>query len=698
MDETKRNTVIRFAVIFLLMTAGFVAVLVKIVYTQTIERDALLQTAQRLVSQKATVRPNRGNIYDAGGNLLAGSAAIYSLRMDTRVQALHANNGKLFYAKIDSVAEALSAYFNDRTPQQYKHMIVTAYQKGDGWLSLYPHRITYSQLQDIKRMPLFRLDSYKSGLIATEDYRRIKPFGSLASRTIGSIYTVTGKGYAGLERQYEEQLSGKEGHKQTQMIDGRIIVSDNREAEDGNDIVTTLDVNLQDIVETQLRQTLNPLQADWGCCILMEVHTGEIKAIANLGRMADGSYAEDRNYAVTCVEPGSTFKPVSMMAVLDDKDFDLDDTVMVRGKQWVYQDKRNPITDSHEVHDPTLRQIIAASSNVGISKLVTRTYENKASRFVGKLEKMGLCDSIPFEVPGMQAPRISVPSDKETLARMSFGYSVELPPIAILTFYNAIANDGKMIRPLLVKEIQHNGRTVEKFEASVMHSSICKSSTLADIRKCLESVVWDNTCGTASVTPWGSRKAQSDIVHIAGKTGTARILENGRYSTTQHRIAFCGYFPMENPQYTCICMIQRPRNGNDAGLYCGGVVRRVAEKTMAYAGNIPVRQLYADTIDLPPVKRGRQTDIRRAAKGTGVPLQHCDAEWVRINGQYTAEALNISDRLVPDVVGMGAKDAVYAIEQTGMHARLSGKGKVIRQSLQPGTEVIKGGIVHIELR
>ena len=293
-----------------------------------------------------------------------------------------------------------------------------------------------------------------------------------------------------------------------------------------------------------------------------------------------------------------------------------------------------------------------------------------------------------------------MPKDGETLARMAFGYYVELPPIYTLTFYNAIANNGKMIRPILVKEIQQNGQTIKRFTTSTITSSICKSSTLKDIRQCLEAVVWDNDYGTASISPWGSRKAQSDIVHIAGKTGTARVLENGQYLSRFHRIAFCGYFPMENPQYTCICVIHKPRNPYDAGMNCGGTVRRIAEKTMAYSGSIHVSAHYADpdSLLLPPIKRGIQKEIRRAGSGTNIDIKRIDSQWIRVNENYEAEPLHVTSDIVPNVVGMGARDAVYAIEQTGMLVTLRGKGKVVSQSVAAGTHAVKGGQVTLELK
>ena len=258
-----------------------------------------------------------------------------------------------------------------------------------------------------------------------------------------------------------------------------------------------------------------------------------------------------------------------------------------------------------------------------------------------------------------------------------------------------------MIRPYLVSEIQNNGITEKRFSTSTVSSSICKSSTLRDIRECLEAVVWDNDFGTASVNPWGTRKAQSDIVHIAGKTGTAQVLDNGRYNPRHHRTLFCGYFPMEHPQYSCICVIQQKAYAlYDAGYDCGGTVRRIAEKTMAYHGSTPisVHFVHPDSVKRPTIKRGLQRPIHIASRGTRIHIRQADSQWVRINEQSEAIPLPVSQNIVPNVVGMGAKDAIYAIEQTGMLAVLHGKGRVVSQSVTAGEKAIKGGIVTIELK
>lgn len=700
MEDKQKQTVFYFSIVFLLLLAGFIGVLVKIGITQTIEKDALLKIAARQRSVTSTLEPNRGNIYDCQGRLLAGSVPTYYIYMDTRVSALHNNNGKLFYQNIDSLSIALSEFFQDRTPQEYKQYITDGYNHRTGRLRLYPNRITHSQLKAVQKMPLFSMGRNKSGLIFESKYQRIKPFGSLASRSIGSILGDNGNGSSGLELYFNSTLHGQDGETATYTTDGFNITRLSQEPIDGSDVVTTIDATLQDIVETNLRNTLIDLDADWGCCILMETHTGEIKAISNLGKSGD-DYIESHNYAVTRMEPGSTFKTISLMAALDDGKIKITDTISPEHGSWIYTDSKNPIKDSHSIdHNITIKQAFAASSNIALAKIVTHSYDKKASKFVDKLEKMRVSDSIPFQIPGTNKPRIIVPKDGETLARMAFGYYVELSPLSTLTFYNAIANNGKMVRPYLVKEIRHNDEIVEKYHTTVISSSICKSSTIKDIRECLEAVVWNNEYGTASVNPWGRRKAQSDIVHIAGKTGTVQILDNGRYSHHNHRISFCGYFPMENPQYTCICVVHNPQRPNDSGMHCGGTVRRIAEKTMAYSGSKDVTEFIvpSESVSKPYFKKGMQKDLLKVAKGINIYVKKTDSQWVKVNKDYQAEPINVSTDIVPNVLGMGAKDAVYAIEQIGMLVHIKGKGAVVEQSIAPGSKITKGGIVYLTLR
>ena len=590
MSENLKNMVIRFAIIFILIALMFVGILVKIFCIQTFERDKWMKIAERQVKTNQVIPPTRGKIMDEKGNLLAASLPQYNVYMDTRVEALHLGGDTLFNRYVDSIAEGLSRIIGDRTPAEYRRAMIAAFHgktPKERDFRICTKRVNYVQKREIQQLPLVRRGYYKSGFHFEDVHQRTNPYGSLAKRTIGSIYGEGGFGNSGLEKAYESYLRGKEGISTRQRVAGHMENIPVKEAEDGYDIVTTFDANLLDICEKALRSRLEITQADWGCCILMETRSGEIKAICNLDRTQSGNYYELMNHAVTRVEPGSTFKTIALMAALDDGKVELYDTIKVYRRGWDYGAAHH--TDAHPKDTVyTVRSALAVSSNIALAKIITESYEKDAAKFVNKLRRMGICDSVKCEIPGASNPRIETPAkgDLVTLSKMSYGYSVELSPLQILTFYNGIANNGKMIRPYMVKAIQRDGEDVKTFTTETIKSSLCSKQTLEDIRLALHDVVWDNRLGTASVNPWGRCKAQSNLVHIAGKTGTAQLFEHGRYRNNRHRMTFVGYFPEEAPEYTCICMINGPHNNGayDAGMDCGTVVRQIAEKTMAYAG------------------------------------------------------------------------------------------------------------------
>ena len=444
-------------------------------------------------------------------------------------------------------------------------------------------RINYLQRRELEQNALIKKGKYRSGIFFEDQHRRIKPYGILASRTIGGIYGEDGVGNSGLEKRFDKELRGVDGMSSIQRIGGRNESVTIEEAKDGLDVVTTIDANLQDIVENALLVKTAERNAKWGCCILMETQTGYIRAIANLDRSEDGQYYEAQNHAVQRVEPGSTFKTIALTAALDDGKIKINDTVKVTRQPWQYFTVKH--TDAHPMDTIlTVKSALAVSSNIALAKLITRSYEGSAQKFVRRIDKMGLLDSVYCEIPGADKVRIDVPKDTVTLSKMSYGYSVEMSPMQILMFYNAIANNGKMMRPMLVTSIQQNGEVEKLFKPEVVKSSICSKKTLEDIQSALHDVVWDDHLGTASRRTW-SRKAQSELVPIAGKTGTAQLIIPGHgYSGKHHRMTFVGYFPEENPRYTCICMIEDPQYPYDAGMDCGSTVRVIAEKTMAYTG------------------------------------------------------------------------------------------------------------------
>ena len=584
MSEEQRNTVWRFAIIFIVIMLGFGAVLGKIVYIQTVERDNWLKVAEKQVPTNRPIAATRGNILDCNGRLLASSMPQYYMYMDTRVPALREKSGALFAAHIDTLALDLATIVGEHSQAEYKARITQAYRSNEKRYKVCDQRINYLQRQALEQNKLIKKGKYKSGIFFEDQHRRIKPYGILASRTIGGIYGEGGSGNSGLEKRFDKELKGEDGMSSIQRIGGRNESVTVEEAKDGLDIVTTIDANLQDIVENALLAKTKERNAKWGCAILMETKTGYVRAIANLDRsQEDGEYYEAQNHAVQRVEPGSTFKTIALVAALDDGKIDIDDTVTITSEPWRYFTVKH--TDAHKMDTVlTVRSALAVSSNIALAKLITRSYEGSAKKFVRRIEKMGLMDSVYCEIPGADKVRIDIPKDTVTLSKMSYGYSVELSPMQILMFYNAIANNGRMVRPMLVTSIQQDGENIKRFRPETVKSAICSNRTLEDIRGALHDVVWDNRLGTAAARLW-SRKAQSNLVSIAGKTGTAQLIIPGHgYSSKRHRMTFVGYFPEENPQYTCICMIEDPQFPYDAGQDCGSTVRVIAEKTMAYTG------------------------------------------------------------------------------------------------------------------
>ncbi len=587
MSENVKKTIVIFAAIFGLILLMFGVVIAKIVYIQTVEYDKWEKLSNANRSSSTSVIPAaRGDIYDAEGRILASSIPLYNLHLDTRVEYLNQHGGEVFWQYVDSIAEGLSHILGDKSAADYRQKMVTAYRGKSTKardVRLTNTRVSYTQKKAIEQLPLIRRGYYKSGIYFTHINRRSKPFGSLGSRTIGTLHPQEGYGTSGIEKRFEEHLRGKDGVSRKEHVAGRRQYIPIREAEKGADVHTTLDANLMDICESSLRKQITKNQADWGCVVLMEVKTGEIKAICNLDRGSDEQYYEVANHAVERVEPGSTFKTIALMAALDDGKIQITDSVRVWRNGWRYHS-----VSHHDAHPAdtiyTIRQALAVSSNIALAQIVTNSYNGSAKKFIKKLEQLGLRDSVDYIIPGAQQIKMDIPDDTVTISKMAYGYSVELSPLQMLMFYNGIANNGKMISPVLVRNICKNDKVIEEYESEVVKNHICNSATLNDIKGCLHDVVWDNDLGTASVNPWRQRKAQSNIVAIAGKTGTAQVFENGRYNNKKHRMSFVGYFPEENPQYSCICVIHAPRNLGyyDAGMDCGSVVRNIAEKTMAY--------------------------------------------------------------------------------------------------------------------
>ena len=651
------------------------------------------------------VEPSRGNIYAADGRLMASSLPTYTIYMDPCTDWYMQANSDTFLHYLDTLCYGLHNVFPEISQEDFRKKIYNAHFPTSGRpsrsLRLYKKEISYQQLKEVKQIVPFCYGKMTGGLSWIEQKKRKQPFGSLGRRTLGNVYAlndtakgiIEGNGSSGLELYYNDLLKGTPGLSTRQRVASKDEYEIVKPAVNGCDIYTTLDIDLLDITEYALKKKLEYSEADWGCAVLMETQTGNIRAIANLKRGKDGTYYEGENYAAQAVEPGSTFKTLSLIAALDDNLIKLSDSIATGNGSWIYKDPKYPITDTHANGTITAGQAITVSSNIALAKIITSRYKEDSKKYVAKLKSMGLCEPFEIAIPGAHKVKIEVPDDKESLARMAYGYAVEVPPIYMLSFYNAIANKGTLIQPKLVNEIRQGVNIVKHYDTEIIKNQICRQSTIDAILPFLDSVVWSSK-GTA-------RAAQSDTVRIAGKTGTARLLINGKYYENRHRVTFCGFFPYENPQYTCICVISNPKRGG-AGTLCGAAVKEIAEHTMAIKGTIPLTDIGTpESVEMPKIKAGNLKSAQKALKHIDIKLKGMNVDstgWGKIDNDMQISNIEMRPYFVPDVIGMGAKDAIYAIEQTGMKARINGQGRVVKQSVPPGFAVIQGGTVYMELR
>lgn len=711
MADKRKNIVLRFGIVYVAICFSFLLVIYKILVIQVVEKDNWMALAAQSLKTDIVVKPNRGNIYACDGRLMASSIPTYYVYMDMRVPALHEKEGVLFHQNIDSVAICLAQFFKDKSAKEYKSALTAAYRRGLGEYQLYPKRISYAQLKELKTFPLFRLGRNKSGLITKELFKRVKPFGSLATRTIGDIYADESKGGKnGIELSFNSHLIGTPGVSIRQKVANTYMETVQLEPIDGMDITTTIDVDLQDVAEKALVDSLKAFDAATGYVVLMEVKTGEIKAMVNMQQNADKSYSETKNGAVSDqVEPGSTFKVAALMVALDDGKVRITDSIQTGNGVYPYANRQ---MKDHNYHRGgygkiSVGNVIHASSNVGISKIIVDNYGHNPSTFVDRLYEMKLNEPLDLEIPGTASPRIRHPKDKSnywsqtTLPWMSIGYETQIPPIYTLAFYNAIANNGKYIKPFIVKSISKNGHLIKTFHTETIKDQICKPSTLKDIHETLLGVL-EGKLGTA-------KNVHSEHVRIAGKTGTAQISKGKdgyKNGGTSHQVSFCGYFPADDPKYSCIVVVREPKNGYaSGGKMAGSIFKNVAERVMALKSERRPNSFEVDsTLSVPAapfVKTGNYKALEQVMAVLQLPLQANATDWARVHTEQKTtrvEPLEIKRNVIPDLKGMGAKDAVYLLESMGLNVQVLGRGRVISQNLQPGTPARRGSIVLINLQ
>ena len=560
------------------------------------------------------------------------------------------------------------------------------------------------ELKRIRQFPIFRLGKNRGGFQAVVSNKRLQPHVNLAVRTIGYLNeSVEGgtEGRVGLEAAFENQLKGESGEGVKRMMSGTWMVIKEKDPVDGHDIVTTIDVDYQDIVQHALKKQLEKSEATHGTAILMEVRTGDIKAIANMAKGKEGVYVENQNFAINGAgEPGSVIKAATIISLLEDGYVTPEDTIDL-GRTGRYKFYDRYLSESHEgLGKVTVTQMMEKSAN-GIAKVVFENYKNHPEKFVNRWYGMGLDKKTGICLPGEADPFIKYPKDKSwtgiTLPWMSIGYELKLTPLQILAFYNAIANDGQRMRPRLVKEIRNRGEVLESFEPEEVGGRICSRKTLKQVREMLENVVKNGTARNIYTTKY----------RIAGKTGTARLASGASgYGGGRYRASFVGYFPADQPLYSCIVVIDNPSNGYYATTVSAPVFREIADKVYSMAYVQYGKPEYEMDHSLPVCKNGLKRDFETIFDELDMELDGLrdteETDWV-ITASDEAEHVVLKSRkidysTVPNARGMGLRDALYVLENSGLRVGFSGTGMVQRQSLQPGSEVRKGTYIQIELR
>ena len=694
----RTDILLRVYIAFGLIVLLAFAVLFKLFHVQFVQGDKWKSMADSLSTKFTNVEAARGNIYSVDGRLLATSVPEYELHMD--LYAAGIEDQDVFDLKVDSLANKLSRFFGDKSEKQYIRMLRVARRDSARYL-LIRRKVTHQELKAIRKFPIFNLGRYKGGLIAEQQNKRIFPFKTLAARTIG--YKNENVQPVGLEGAYSSYIDGESGKRLMQRIAGGVWMPVNQDIEiapkDGADIISTIDINIQDVAQRALQKQLIASNADHGCVILMEVATGEIRAVANFSKIADGEYKERFNYAIAGnQDPGSTFKVASYMALLEDKKVDTN-TLVGTG---TYQIRGKLIKDSHgSIGVVTVKKAFEESSNAAIAELVNRNYKHDQSKFTDHLYDWHLNEKMVLQIPGEAQPVVKNPKNTSwnknmTLPQMAYGYEMQLTPLKMLSFYNAIANNGKYVAPIFVREIRRLGNTVEQFKARVINEKICSDVTLSKMHAMLEGVISEGT---------GKGVIYNPLYKIAGKTGTAQVADGnkGYKAKKQYQASFCGYFPADNPKYSLIVVINDPKNGYYGAAVAGPPFREIADKVYASDPQMYdplMNQQFVANKRKPKVKSGQTKAIQSVYKSLGMKTNGmAKGEYVSAtdtNGIHQYE-IKYTEGRVPDVNGMGLKDALYLLGNSGLRPLVKGSGRVVRQSLAAGLRVAKGYQIVLEL-
>lgn len=698
---------------YLMLTIGIV-ILCKALWIATAERDYWIQVSSRLKKDSVEISPVRGNILSCDGRLMASSLPEFKLYMDFKAGG--EKKDSLWNVKIDSICDGLHEIFPEKSAAEFKAHLQEGHKKMSQNWPIWHKRVPYDIYSEVKKLPVFNLSSYKGGFHVEEFNARQRPFGSLARRTIGEMFGAKDTARCGLELSYDSILRGKKGLLKRRKVMNKYLSITEMEAINGADIVTTIDVRMQDLAERAVIDELREINGNVGVAIVMEVQTGDIKAIVNMTRCSDGEFREVKNNAVSdLLEPGSVFKTASLMVALDDGV--VDTTYMVETGSGIWEMYGAKMRD-HNWHKGgyqtiSLPRTLEVSSNIGVSRIIDRYYSKNPEKFVEGINRLGLSADLQLPLVGATAPRIRMPKknskgqyinwSKTALPWMSIGYETQIPPISTLTFYNAIANNGKMVRPRFVQRIVKDGEVIQEFPTEVIKEKICKEKTLREMQTILEHVVSQGL----------GKKAGSPSFKVAGKTGTAQVSKGvGGYKTgmMNYLLSFAGYFPADAPRYSCIVCIQKSGLPASGGGMSGVVFHNIAEGIMAQNLKLDVSDAKDSlSIFMPDVKNGNilAADYVLSQLGIGTNKDWSGSYlngnpiWGTAKKEKNAIALTkanaYAQNVIPDVIGMGARDAVYMLETRGVKVHLTGRGKVYEQGLSPGHVIKKGETCLLKL-
>ena len=696
--KEKKNILARTYFVYIAMCVFAIALLYRICVIQFSQGDMWRAKAIAFTTKLDSVEAVRGNIFDANGALLATSLPYYEISVDINAPYI---TDDIYKNNRDSLAYLLSDLFKDKTSREYLKILNKARKTNDRYVFL-QRNVPYKDLQKLKKFPIFR-KGRKGGLVTLQKNRRDRPFQSLAGRTIGMARA--GIKPVGLEGAFDSTLSGVSGKRLMQQIAGGVWrpINDENEVEpkDGNDLYTTIDINIQDVAQQALIRSLIKNQASHGCAILMEVKTGAIKAIVNLTQsLKDTStYLESFNYAIGYpTEPGSTFKLASFLALIDEFNINLNEKVNVGNGEKIFFDRKMKDAHAPKTNVLTAQEIFENSSNVGTSLLVTKYFSKTPKLYTDKLRAFHLHQKLGLSIPGEGIPRIKQPKDRDwygtSLPWISIGYESLVTPMQTLTLYNAIANNGKMVKPHFVKEIKRNGNTVKTFEPEVIDEKIVKDETIKKAKQLMEGVVTN-----------GSGKGLNiKAFKVGGKTGTAQIAKNGDYKKygTTYQASFVGYFPSDNPLYTCIVIINSPSKGvYYGGLVAAPVFKEIAEKV--YSGSLdfiqPINNQKNLITKFPEVILSKANEISTLSNSFSLPAsQNLGEKYAMRNKKDSTKICLIENNIekqlkkgiMPNLQGLSAKDALYLLENNGVQVQLQGFGSVQKQSIEAGQKITKG--------